>query len=319
MFRKFILVYLLTFSLVIQASENVSVLFLGDMMFDRGVGVTARKNGYEYVFGPATTTIAKHDLTVVNLEGPITNYKSKLILDNGKAISGFQFTFASTTASAIKKAGIDIVSLANNHTDNFGQTGLNQTREYLRNNNIQYFGSPINTLDNIATTTCVKDICIGLIGWHEFSYKGDVNVSNKIKEFKEKGLDYIIVYPHWGVEYKNKPNQKQIKLAHRWLDEGADIVIGSHPHVVQSIEKYKDKYIFYSLGNFIFDQYFSFDTTHGIGVSLNLNKDKSKFSYELIPFSSVGSRVSVPSEENIKKISDILLGVSDKDLVKIYR
>ncbi len=302
MCKKIILIYLLTFSLVLRAGENVSVLFLGDMMFDRGVGVTARKNGYEYVFGPSTTTIDKHDLTIANLEGPITDYKSKLILDNGKAISGFQFTFATSTARALKNSGIDIVSLANNHTDNFGQSGLNQTREYLKKNNIQYFGSPINSLENIATTTCVKDICIGLIGWHEFSYKGDINVSNKIKEFKKQSIDYIIIYPHWGIEYKNKPNQKHIKLAHKWLDEGADMVIGSHPHVVQSIEKYKDKYIFYSLGNFIFDQYFSFGTTHGIGVSLILNKDKSRFSYELIPFSSVGSKVSVPNNVNKSKI-----------------
>lgn len=271
-------------------------------MFDRGVLVTARKNGYEYIFGPATTTIAKHDLTIANLEGPITNYKSKLVLPNGKAISGFQFTFATTTSKALKDAGVDIVSLANNHTDNFGQIGLNQTREFLKNNNIEYFGSPINNIDLMATTTCVKDICIGLIGWHEFSYKGDENVSKKIKEFKKQGLDYIIVYPHWGIEYKTSPSKKQISLAHRWLDEGADIIIGHHPHVIQSIEKYKDKYVFYSLGNFIFDQYFSFNTTHGIGVSLNLNKDKSKFSYELIPFSSVGSKVSIPGDNDKKKI-----------------
>lgn len=302
MFRKLVLIYALTFSLVIQASENVSVLFLGDMMFDRGVGVVARNRGYEYIFGPSTTTIQRYDLTVANLEGPITNFKSKLILNNGKAISGFQFTFSTTTAKALKNTGIDMVSLANNHTDNFGQAGLNQTREYLKNNDIKYFGSPINNIDLMATTTCVKDTCIGLIGWHEFSYKNDKNVSNKIKEFKEQGLDYIIVYPHWGIEYKTIPSKKQIKLAHQWLDEGADIVIGHHPHVIQSIEKYKDKYIFYSLGNFIFDQYFSFNTTHGIGLSLNLNKDKSKFSYELIPFSSVGSKVSIPSEEVGKKI-----------------
>lgn len=302
MSKKLAVLIMIIFSASAQASESVSVLFLGDMMFDRGVGVTARKNGFEYVFGPATTTIRRHDLTVVNLEGPITDYKSKLMLDNGKAISGFQFTFATSTATALYKSGIDIVSLANNHTDNFGQIGLNQTRNYLSKNNIKYFGSPINSMENMATTTCVKDICIGLIGWHEFSYKNDENVSKKIKEFKQQNIDYIIVYPHWGIEYKKTPNKRQQLLAHKWLDDGADIIIGSHPHVVQSIEKYKDKYIFYSLGNFIFDQYFSFDTTHGIGLSLNLNKDKSKFSYELIPFSSVGSRVSIPSDEAKKRV-----------------
>ncbi len=288
-------------------------------MFDRGVGAQAKRYGFDYIFGSSTDIIKKHDLTVANLEGPITDFKSKLILNNGKAIPGFQFTFSSSTANALYRSGIDIVSLANNHTDNFGQAGINQTREYLSKNNINFFGSPKNTLETLATTTCVKDICIGLIGWHEFSYKNDINVSLKIKEFKKQKLDYIIVYPHWGIEYKMNPNKKQKDLAHKWLDEGADMIIGSHPHVVQSIEKYKDKYIFYSLGNFIFDQYFSFNTTHGIGVSLNLNKDKNNFSYTLIPFSSVGSKVSLPSDENIKKIEKSLINVSNKELIKIYR
>jgi poly-gamma-glutamate synthesis protein (capsule biosynthesis protein) len=271
------------------------------MMFDRGVAVTAKKNGFDYVFGPATTTIAAHDITVANLEGPVTSYKSKLILDSGKAISGFQFTFSPATAPAVKKAGIDIVSLANNHTDNFGQAGLDQTRTYLKNNAIQYFGSPVNNADLMATTTCMKDICVGLIGWHEFSYKGDANVVKKIQEFKAQGLDYIVVYPHWGIEYKKTPSKKQVQLARSWLDAGADAVIGSHPHVIQSVEKYKDKYIFYSLGNFIFDQYFSFDTTHGMGVSINLSKGKNP-EYKIVPFTNVGNKVSLPTADEILKM-----------------
>lgn len=282
---------------------SVSVLFLGDMMFDRSVRVKANAIGYENIFGPSTTTIQNYDLTIANLEGPITSYKSKLVTDSGKAISGFQFTFDPVVASAVKKAGIDIVSLANNHTLNFAQDGLNQTRKILTENAVTYFGSPSNTPAYTATSTCIKNTCIGIIGWNEFGFANDALIIDKIKEMRSQ-VDYLVIYPHWGIEYQVTPSKKQIELAHKWIDAGADVIIGAHPHVVETVEVYKDKYIFYSLGNFIFDQYFSFNTTHGIGVGATIYKDKVE--YKIIPFSSVGSKVSVPSESSIKKLFDIL-------------
>jgi poly-gamma-glutamate synthesis protein (capsule biosynthesis protein) len=286
------------------------------MMFDRGVRVQADKIGYENIFGPATTSIQNHDITIANLEGPITSFKSKLVNLSGKAIPGFQFTFDNKTAPALKNVGIDIVSLANNHTDNFGQEGLKQTRNILSENDIKYFGSPTNNPEYMATTTCVNDICIGIIGWHEFSYKNDEFVLSKIKEMRPI-VDYLVVYPHWGTEYQTKPNKKQIQLAHDWIDAGADGVIGHHPHVVQSVEIYKDKYIFYSLGNFIFDQYFSFNTTHGIGVSVEIYKDK--FEYKILPFANVGSRVSDLGDEARLKLFNVLKGVSGEWLESLLR
>lgn len=283
--------------------KSISMLFLGDMMFDRGVRVQADKMGYDAIFGSATTTIQSHDLTIANLEGPISSFKSKLVNSSGKAIPGFQFTFDNKTAPALKNVGIDIVSLANNHTDNFGQEGLNQTRNILSENNIMYFGSPTNNPEYMATTTCIHDICVGIIGWHEFSYKNDEFVLSKIKEIRP-AVDYLVIYPHWGTEYKTSPNKKQIQLAHSWIDAGADVVVGHHPHVIQSVEIYKDKYIFYSLGNFIFDQYFSFNTTHGIGVSAEIYKDKVE--YKILPFANVGSKVSGLGEREKVKIYDLL-------------
>lgn len=296
-------------------NDKVRILFLGDMMFDRGVRTQANAKGFEYVFGPSTTTIARHDLTIANLEGPVSTFNSTTVTPNGKAIPGFQFTFATATASALKNAGIDMVSLSNNHTLNFGQAGMDQTRMWLKNSGVMYFGSPANSSE-ISTSTCVQkssktadgasadadeNICIGLIGWHEFAYKNDQKVLDEIVRLSPT-VDYLVVFPHWGVEYEAKPTKAQIILAHKWIDAGADAVIGTHPHVVQAIEKYNGKPIFYSLGNFIFDQYFSFDTTHGIGVSIELEKNKTVASsssissisakYSVIPFSSVGTKVS---------------------------
>lgn len=315
-------------------NDKVRILFLGDIMFDRGVRTQANAKGFEYIFGPSTTTIARHDLTIANLEGPVSTFKSTTVTPNGKAIPGFQFTFATATASALKNAGVDIVSLANNHTLNFGQAGMDQTRMWLKNSGVMYFGSPANSSE-ISTSTCVQKssatsekICIGLIGWHEFAYKNDQKVLDEIVRLRPS-VDYLVVFPHWGVEYQVKPTKAQIILAHKWIDAGADAVIGAHPHVVQAIEKYNGKPIFYSLGNFIFDQYFSFDTTHGIGVSIELEKNKTVTSsssissisakYSIIPFSSVGAKVSASDASSteimygkIKKASASVFGTGGK-------
>ncbi|MBP6974784.1 MAG: CapA family protein [Candidatus Pacebacteria bacterium] len=314
--------------------KNAKILILGDMMFDRTVRSKINTYGFEYVFGPATTTFANYDLVVANLEGPISTHKSKTILDNNKSISGFQFTFATGTARALKNAGIDVVSLANNHTDNFGQDGLNQTRQFLDNEGIQYFGSPQNNTA-IATSTCIamsatgtsKDsaskLCIGFIGWHEFGSKNHQNILNEIAALRPK-VDYLIVFPHWGEEYKKTPHIEQVRLARVWTDAGADAVIGAHPHVVQQIVRRTTTDgrvvpIFYSLGNFIFDQYFSFDTTHGIAVEIEFRATSTAVTesasissstksiaqsamYKIIPFSSVGTKVSIPNATSTARI-----------------
>lgn len=294
----------------IDRSSTISLLFLGDMMFDRGVRAQVNAYGFNHVFGPSTTTIASHDLTIANLEGPITSNISKTMTKSGKAIPGFQFTFPLGTAPALKNAGIDIVSLANNHTDNFGQAGINETRSNLSKAGVQYFGSPLNS-NLIATSTCVKSICVGFIGWHEFAKANNANVFAAIKELRPK-VDYLVVFPHWGVEYRGTSTPAQRALAYSWIDAGADAVIGAHPHVVETIEQYKGKPIFYSLGNFIFDQYFSFDTTHGIGVSVELSKTST--SYSVIPFSSVGSKVSLPSATSTEKMFSKIKKYSSPDI-----
>lgn len=316
-----------------QPPGQIKVLFLGDMMFDRGVRAQVNKNGFAYIFGESTTTISAHDLTIANLEGPITSNQSAT-MKKGIAIPGFQFTFPTETAKALHDAGIDIVSLANNHTLNFGQVGLNETRRRLDEANVQYFGSPMNTRgtatgtsNQLATSTCTNTICVGLIGWHEFAPQNNALILSTIKDMRQK-TDYLVVFPHWGAEYEHKPTEKQRLLARSWLDAGADAVMGAHPHVVQTIEMYKGRPIFYSLGNFIFDQYFSFDTTHGIAVSVELKKHstgvppasaqspagKVSASYKVLPFSSKGSKVSFPDSSSSEKIFESIRKSSASDI-----
>lgn len=330
--------------------KDIKILILGDMMFDRTVRSKINRYGFEYIFGPATTTFSNYDLVVANLEGPISTYKSKTVLDNNKSISGFQFTFATGTAKALKDAGVDVVSLANNHTDNFGQDGLTQTRKFLDDVGVQYFGSPQNTDTNnsgISTSTCIgeniKDkpntvstnrLCIGFIGWHEFGTKNHQKIIDEIVRLRPR-VDYLIIFPHWGEEYKKTPHIEQVRLARVWTDAGADAVIGAHPHVVQQITRRTTADgrivpIFYSLGNFIFDQYFSFDTTHGIGVEIkfsqtqqtqNVSSTKASTTasrydiaqsaqYKILPFSSVGTKVSIPNSTSTDRIFNDIEKVS---------
>lgn len=310
---------------------TIKLLVLGDMMFDRGIRAQTNARGFEYVFGPATTTFAQYDLVVANLEGPITTYKSKTVLAGNKAVPGFQFTFATSTATALKQSGIDMISLANNHTDNFGQDGLNQTRDTLTRAGIKYFGSPQNS-NQIATSTCTNGVCIGFVGWHQFGKQNTTRILEEIRSMRPK-VNYLVVFPHWGVEYKHSPTSEQTRLAKEWIDAGADAVIGAHPHVVQKVETYISKDgrnapIFYSLGNFIFDQYFSFETTHGVGVEISFDKNtgantstnaganasQKNISYKLIPFSSVGSKVSIPNASSTSAIFNIIESVSGKDV-----
>lgn len=311
-----------TQKLELQKPKNIKILILGDIMFDRGVRSKINTSGFAEIFGPATTTFAEYDLVVANLEGPISTYKSKTILDNNKSIPGFQFTFATGTAKALKNAGIDMVSLANNHTDNFGQSGLQQTRQLLDEAGVQHFGSPQNNFD-ISTSTCLvaqnsgtqgrvagaEDICIGFIGWHEFGAKNHQKILDEIVRLRPL-VDYLVVFPHWGEEYKKTPHIEQVRLARVWTDAGADAIIGAHPHVIQQITRRttadgRTVPIFYSLGNFIFDQYFSFDTTHGIAVEIEFPQIQSapkSAQYKIIPFSSVGSKVSIPNASSTARI-----------------
>ncbi len=296
-----------------------TMLFFGDMMFDRGVATHIRKRGGDYVFASGTKALTQdYDLVIANLEGPITSHTSRTIDANGKAIPGFSFTFPTSTAVLLNESGIDIVSLANNHADNFGREGLTQTIQYLGDAGVQYFGNPTNSLFDIASSSYVhcplpsrsadstNPSCIAFIGYHQFTYKNEAHILAEVVRYEaDPRIAFTVVFPHWGEEYQKVPNQNQISLAHQWVDSGADLIIGAHPHVVQSIEVYKDTYIYYSLGNYIFDQYFSYDTTHGIAVGITLTPDLQQVqSTEVIPIDITGTIVRKANDTDAKKILD---------------
>lgn len=241
------------------------LLVVGDMMLDRSVFLHTQKAGdYTFPFQKFFSFLKEWDLRMGNLEGPITTSKS---VANGTGGSRFTFTFSPEFVKPLRE-NFDFLSLANNHTTNFGKKGLDQTRQFLREGHITFFGDPNNSIGFISTTTEKQNISFALVGYHQLIEKGLADVVDEIERLN-RIVDVVIVMPHWGHEYiSTHPSAAQKKEAHALIDAGADVIFGAHPHVIQPIEEYKEKVIFYSLGNFIFDQYFSEKTMQGLTVGM---------------------------------------------------
>ena len=288
--------------------KSLSVLMVGDIMTDRYIRKQINREGEASNFvqnylNNLSDVNKNYDYVVANLEGPITESKSKSLNDDGTYGKDLLFTFPTSTTEILNFLNIKIVSLANNHTDNFYYAGYKSTQKFLKEASIKYFGNPynsssevnnidaekydnkknnINSSENLSEIFCQKEICVAYIGYNQFTKNNNsgliikeierlknLNIENKEKYQR---VDFIIVMPHWGEEYEKQANKNQEKLAREWIDAGADAIIGAHPHVIQNSEVYKGKYIYYSLGNYIFDQWFNSDVQNGLGVNIIFEK-----------------------------------------------
>lgn len=261
------------------SNPEVSILVAGDIMLDRNVRNKINEIGFDAYFAGVRSLISEADIAVANLEGPFTSYPSRTASLVSKELV---FTFDPALAPKLSELGFDIFGLANNHTLNFGREGLETTRDYLRNAGIFYYGEPNNS-EELSVIVEKNGIKVGFVGFHEFSYMNFDKVLAELDRVRPQA-DFLIVSPHWGPEYQTAPNENMKKWAHDFIDHGADVVLGAHPHVVGDTEIYKEKKIFYSLGNFVFDQYFSKETSEGLVVNIALEKvgDKIEPIYTLV-------------------------------------
>lgn len=189
-----------------------------------------------YFFKKVKPVFSKDDITIVNFEGTLTN-------STNRASKKFTFKGPAKYTSILKKGSIEVVNLANNHTMDFGHSAFNDTKNALKKAKISYchYGT-------IAYKT-VNHVKIAFLGFHQTS---TAQIKNGIKQAKKKRAKIIIVSFHWGIEKSYYPNSTQKTLGRYAIDQGASLVLGHHPHVLQGIEKYKGRYIVYSLGNFCF-------------------------------------------------------------------
>lgn len=271
-------------------SNEIVLCAVGDILLDRGVRKEI-KGDYDYPYKKVKNILNEADITIGNLESPITDggtpvLKRPIII----------FKADPENSQAIKEAGFDILSLANNHTMDYGTQGMINTINILKNNNIDFIGAGLNYEDARKPLYVEKRNCkIGFLGYSIFPPEGYITFSDRpdvakvdpksledeIKSAKEK-CDFLIVSLHWGKEYEFYRGKMQKELAYTIIDSGGDLIIGHHPHVLQGVERYKNGIIFYSLGNFVFDRQIQNGTDETIIVNFKI-KNKRLDEIEIIP------------------------------------
>ncbi len=199
----------------------------------------AQNGDYSYFFRNVAPIFEEDDLTIVNFEGTLSNQGKRM--DKTFAFRGKPEYVKVLTTSSVEAA-----NLANNHSSDYGDVSLTDTIKYLNEVGISNF---------IGTNTAMREIngiSVGLVGINALNEEEAQKLEKTIGSVKSLGAQLVIVSMHWGEEKATEPNDLQKELAHKAIDLGADLVIGTHPHVLQGIEKYNGKYIAYSLGNFCF-------------------------------------------------------------------
>ena len=280
---------IVTHYLPIEPAPTWTVNALGDVIIGRTVyQIENQANDYTSSFSKMAALTKNADLTVANLESVLSDNVEHPTL-------GMTFSAPTRAADGLVSAGIDAVNLANNHAYNYGDTGFRDTMAALDTRKIGYFGGGINaTTAHSPLIVTVKGKKIALLGYSSIigSYEAQPNKSGQawlsmapwgpfdeqraqameadIKAAKQQ-TDLVFVYYHWGTEYTHDAGADQRTIAHRAVDAGADVILGTHPHWVQGVEWYKNKLITYSLGNFVFDQEWSTETKQGTFLSMTFN------------------------------------------------
>lgn len=254
------------------------LIFAGDVMMGRSVRNKVNQVGdYNYPFIKIMDFLKNADIIYANLENPI--------VDNCEYHdSGFKFCSDLGSVKSLTSAGINVVSLTNNHSGNYGRNGVEQTKKILTENGIKF------TLNDLAVRE-VNGIKFGFLGF-DFTLKKPTLADYELIKRSDPLVDFLIVVPHWGVEYKPNPETYQREWAEKFLQNGTELVIGSHPHWVQGVdcingadwqyierevmytqnlESKCDKLVFYSLGNFVFDQMWSEETKKGLLVEIGFD------------------------------------------------
>jgi len=269
--------------------ETATLIFVGDIMLDRGVEAVVKKYGqgdFKFPFKKIYNELHKADIIFGNLEGPISNRGIRVG-------SIYSFRFDPKVIEGLIFAGFNLLSLANNHALDYGKVALEDTFLKLNEAGISYVGAGFNEKEAYSLNIKeINGIRIGFLAYTNLgpkswkampAYSGIAwinkeNVEEIKKEIKEakNQTDILIVSIHAGDEYQKEPNKSQIEFYQTMIDAGVDLVVGHHPHVIQPVEKYKKGYIAYSLCNFVFDQDFSEETMKGLLLKVIVDKNRIK-------------------------------------------
>ena len=271
-----LLVFLLCASLA--RAEPVRLIFVGDVMLDEGPGKFIAAGGDP--LAPFADPLAAADYRIANLECPVAT--------TGQAIPTKIYTFrADPQVLRVLRGRFDAVSVANNHSGDYGRGAFVDTLSQLEAAGIRYVGGGRNLAAAHAPLWIEsRGLRIAVLGYNEFlprafeagadfpgiAWSEDSQVVADIRAARAAGADVVIPFMHWGWEYEAGPGQRQRQLARTMIDAGADAVVGGHPHVTQGAEVYRGRPIVYSLGNFVFDGFEAAEAKLGWLLSLEVDR-----------------------------------------------
>lgn len=272
------------------SNQTLTLAFAGDTMAAGRVAPYLEEMGYEYPFQQVKGIFDQADLTMLNLETSIS-------LRGEAADKQFAFRSHPDLAKAMAWAGVDLVTLANNHTLDYGQEALLDTFQHLQAFGIDYVGAGVD--QNEAYSARLYDIkgtkvaylgfsrVLPSVDWYATETRPGLASGYQVERMLgivadvKAQADLCVVYMHWGKELEDYPREGDVEVAYQLIDAGADLVIGAHPHVLQGFEWYNGKLIAYSLGNFVFTTSFQ-DVARQSGVllvdiDLNTNQQQATF------------------------------------------
>lgn len=301
-------------SSVVPDQDRVLISFAGDTLFSGKVEAKLKQEGYDYPYRYVKELFLEDDLTVLNLETPVT--------EGGTPDEEKTFVFKSSPKALpeMLKAGVEAVNLANNHILDQGVEGLLDTLRHLSEAGVLHVGAGKNSKEAFAPVYVERNgIRIALCGFSRVIPKSEwaagkgpgvaatYNATQAVKTIQEarNEADLVLVVAHWGKERTVELEKHQSELAHAYIDAGADLVIGGHPHVLQGLESYKGKWIAYSIGNFIFTKSNDPKTWETAVFQASCSRD-GDCNLNLVPYrTEVGQPVPMNDEERVKLWSEL--------------
>ncbi len=299
--------------IVEKPAEPFTFVMVGDVMLGRTIRDRMRANGNNLPFANVAPIFSDADAVVANLEGPITTLDAPDERISPEHPFSMRFAFDPIAAQVLRDAGVTHVSLANNHAGDQGREGKEDTRTNLAAAGVEYFGAPWTfSVGNVAHVR-PEGHDIAFIGIDAtIALPDTAELAHEIESFGT--TTHIVVMMHWGDEYQPVHNATQETIAHALIDAGVDAVIGSHPHVIQDVEVYNGAPIFYSLGNFVFDQYWNGDVRSGLALRITHDSDGER--YELLPIDSNHAQPKLMEEPARQTLLDALAARSQPELAE---
>ncbi|ASA26187.1 capsule biosynthesis protein [Paenibacillus donghaensis] len=295
--------------------DNIKLTFAGDILLDGFVGDQIAKYGVNFPFAKVTPVLKQADMAFANLETPVSNRGSA-------AQKAFAFRSKPSALAGLQYAGIDGVTVANNHILDYGRNAMLDTLTYLDQYKIGRTGAGKNLDEAFKPyTQTIKGKTVAVLGvsrvlsspdWYAGKNKPGAASAYTLEPMlsvikqSAKVNDYTVVYIHWNQEFKDYPEKYARTMAKQMIDSGADIIIGSHSHCLMGIEYYKNKPIYYSLGNFVFNR-----STRGGDKTLNsmlvdFELDGSKITSRITPVKIIGGQPNFMGEAYNKQTIQLL-------------